>query len=221
MLPKSTYNSRLYRSFLALRQDDFHGIIRYYEGQEDAISSLDEEEQTLLLLQYTQALYRVGAHRQYMAVVDETLLKCIDFPWTNDPVQEATTFQELLFQKANSLMRLLQPAAAERVLRELLAIDPQYPKGASLLRESIRVQDRWLSRQTRATAIILFGLSALVILVEILLVRPFYYQHTTTVEWSRNLIFLAGTLSLLGGELVTFWRAHRTAINFVNQRRHH
>jgi hypothetical protein len=117
--------------------------------------------------------------------------------------------------KAAAAQRNLQADLAEHVLRELLRIDASYPGAARKLRYSLRQQDRHLSNRTRAISILLFGLAAIVIAVEILFVRPFYHLQAPLVEDLRNGIFLLGLLVLGGGELLAWWRANRKTRAFV------
>jgi hypothetical protein len=213
----TTYYSRLYRDFLAIDPSDSHGIIRYYEANEDGIRQLDEKEYFVLLLHYTQALFAVKAYRQHLAVVDHTLYTCLNQTGSEDiPI----IFRDLLFMKAAAAQRNLQTELAEHVLRELIRIDADYPRAASKLRYSLRQQDRTLSDRTRAISILLFGLAAIVIAIEILFVRPFYDLQAPLVESLRNGIFLLGLLVLGGGEVLSWWRAHRRTQAFVRMQQH-
>jgi len=212
----TTYYSRLYRDFLALDPADFHGIIRYYEAHEDGIRQLADKEYFVLLLHYTQALFYVKAYRQHLAVVDHTLYTCLN---QTDSKDIAAIFRDLLFMKAAAARSSLQLDVAEHVLRELLRMEPNYPGATILLRQCLRQQDQDLVKRSRAISILLFGLAAVVIALEILFVRPFYSLQAPIVESLRNGIFLLGILTLLGGELASWWRAHRRVQAFVRAHR--
>ncbi|MEL6659372.1 MAG: hypothetical protein AAFN81_13795 [Bacteroidota bacterium] len=203
-------HSRIYRDFLAIEPKDYHGIIRYYEEHEEAVENLETEEFTEIQLVFTHALFEVGAYRQFLAVVDRAILITLDYDYPLAAKrQQSEEFEQLLFRKAAAYLQTLQPAEAEHVICELLRINPEQEMAVLLLRKSLRQQDKVINRRTRAVSILLFGISALIILFEVLFVRSFYHQYTASVELSRNLIFLFGLLILGGGEALTFWRAYR------------
>ena len=207
---RPTIHSRIYRDFLAIEPKDYHGIIRYYEEHEAAIENLEPEEFSELQLVFTHALFEVGAYRQFLAVVDRAILITLDYDF---PLvvkrQQGLEFEHLLFRKSAAYLQTLQPAEAQHVVCELLRINPEHEMAVLLLRKAIRQQDKVVNRRTRAVSILLFGVSALIILFEVLFVRPFYHQYTPNVELSRNLIFVLGLLVLASGEALTFWRAFR------------
>ncbi|MEM1216318.1 MAG: hypothetical protein AAGJ82_11565 [Bacteroidota bacterium] len=207
---RSTYHSRLYRNFLAIEPKDYHGIIRYYEEHEKGIADLSDREQYELLLKFTHALFEVGAYRTFLAIVDQAVLVTLNED--NQP-----EFRHLLFRKAAAHVHVLEPQQAEHVCKELLRMDPKHEMALLLLRKTLRQQDRKIIHFTRPSAIFCFAMSALVILVEILFVRPFYALNTPAIEASRNFIFALGLLVLISGELLTLWRAFRSAQRFQEE----
>jgi tetratricopeptide (TPR) repeat protein len=214
---RPTYHSKLYRDFLALEPKDFHGLIRFYEQQEQAVGQLGDMEQYEMLFAYTNALFEVGAYRQFLAIVDQAILVSLDATYEVGEELKQKQFKEFLFRKAAAYIQTLQPARSEHVSRELLRIDPQHEYALLLLRKALRQQDTSVNKITRATAILLFGLSAIIILIEVLWIRPFYDMHTYWVELTRNLVFLSGVLILLGGEALTLWRAYRRSNAFLKK----
>ncbi|PSR13163.1 MAG: hypothetical protein C7N36_09185 [Bacteroidetes bacterium] len=87
-----------------------------------------------------------------------------------------------------------------------------------LLRKSLRLQDTRINTITRAGTILLLALSALVILIEVLLIRNFYDRFTSSTELTRNLLFGGALVLLVVGEAITRWRAYRAARNFLADR---
>lgn len=211
-------HSRIYRDFLAIEPKDYHGIIRFYEEKEDEIERLELEEFYEMQQVFTHALFEVGAYRQFLAVVDRAIMVTLEGDYLlADHSNQQEQFEQFLFRKAAAYLQTLQAEKAEHVVGELLRINPQHEMGVLLLRKALRQQDTLINRHTRAAAILLFGLSALVILLEVLFVRPFYNQYTPGVELSRNLIFLLGLLVLGAGEALTFWRAYRKSGTFLRR----
>lgn len=215
---RSIIHSRIYRDFLAIEPRDYHGIIRFYEEREDDIEGLALEELNEMQQTFTHALFEVGAYRQFLTVVDRAILATLEGEYTlRDNAGQHEQFEQLLFRKSAAYLQTLQWKKAEHVACELLRINPRHELALLLLRKALRQQDTRINRHTRAASILLFGLSALVILVEVLFVRPFYHQYTAGVELSRNLIFLLGLVVLGAGEALTYWRAYRRSQAFLSR----
>lgn len=214
---RPTIYTRLYRDFLAIEPKNYHAVIRFYEQWEEQIAKLDDDQHYDLLFAFTNALFEVGAYRQFLAVVDQAILVSLDESLQKDEQHKQHLFELLLFRKAAAFVQTLQPAKAEHIVRELLRINPKHALASLLLRKTLRQQNSAINTTTRATAILLFYLSALIILVEILIIRSFYSMYTSPVELSRNLIFLGGLLVLGIGEVLTRWQAYRHARQFLNK----
>ena len=73
----------------------------------------------------------------------------------------------------------------------------------------------WLVRQTRALAVLLFFVAALGILLEILVVRSFYENWTTTARLAWWGALALGLVVLAGGEVFHRWRCKREVEGFV------
>jgi tetratricopeptide (TPR) repeat protein len=214
---RPTIYTRLYRDFLAIEPKNYHAVIRFYEQWEAQIAKLDDDQHYELVFAFTNALFEVGAYRQFLAVVDQAILISLDESYHKEQLHKQHLFEQLLFRKAAAFVQTIEPAKAEHVVRELLRINPNHALAALLLRKTLRQQNTSINTSTRAIAILMFGLSALIILVEVLLIRSFYDMYTAGVELSRNLIFLGGLLILGLGEALTHWRAHLNTLQFLDK----
>lgn len=218
---RPTIYTRLYRDFLAIEPKNFHAIIRFYEEWETQIGQLEDDQHYELLLAFTNALFEVGAYRQFLAVVDQAILVSLEETYQKEQHYKQQLFEQLLFRKGAAFLQTIQPAKAEHVTRELLRINPKHPLGLLLLRKSLRQQHTAINHISRAVAILMFALSAVIIVVEILVIRSFYQLYTPAVELSRNLIFLGGLLVLGLGEALTHWQAYRMANDFRSNNTEH
>lgn len=216
-LYQSTYHSRLYRDFLAIEPKDFRGIIRFYEEKEEQVDALDFDERFELLCAYTNALFEVGAYRQHLAIVDRTIAD--SFQQTERPQRETSGFCYLLFRKAAAHYQTHQFSDAEYILRELIRIDPENEDAIRFLRKTLYHRWRPLLRRSQAAAIFIFMLTALIIGVEVLLIRPFYGQLTMAAEATRTGFFVLGILLLAAGEGYAYWQAYRQTEVFLQEQR--
>lgn len=216
-LYKSTYHSKIYRDFREIGADNYRKLIHFYEQREEAIRALDFEEYFELLMAYTDALFEVGFYQKYLLMVDVAIELVIMHDVKDRSGEDL--YLRLLFRKAAAHFRCLQYDKCDYVLRELLRIDPHHGDAALFLRKCLRHKNPALLRHAKAAAIFCFLLSALVICIEVLFVRPFYDVHTDLVEMSRNSIFGLGCALLFGGLLLHRLQAEYEAYRFVRRLR--
>lgn len=195
-----TYPSQLYRDFMEIEPSSYHQIIRFVESHEDEMEYIHDEERFELLESYVTALFEVGAYRKHLQqvdrVIEEVIGQNIRFFKGED------IFQKMLFRKAASHYQLLEYSRAEFVLKELLRINPAYADAAQFLKKCRRSKRPRLLRQSKAVSVLLFMLAAVVIAVEVLIVRNFYPEYTQLIETTRLSLMGAGLLVLFGGDLI-------------------
>jgi hypothetical protein len=210
---QSKYRSKIYRDFRAIEASDWRVIVRYYENCEKQIRELDFEEYFEIMNTYTKALFEIGAYQKHLlmadAVIEASVMNNIKFLNGED------VFHRTLFKKAASCYHLHELEKCEHILRELIRIDPNDTNSGLFLKKCLRKMQSALVRQTRAAAVFLFLMSAIIICFEILLVRSFYPEYDDLVEASRNSIFLLGLVVLAGGDVFHRWRANREVDKFV------
>ncbi len=215
---QSTYHSKVYREFRCIDPQAYRDIVRYYERWEEKIRGLDEEEFFELLTAYVDALFEIGAYQKHLLMVDlvieKTILENITLYKGRD------LFRELLFRKAASFYNLREYKKADHILRELIRIDPYRKDAHSLLRKNLSQQKRQPIKLAQATGVFLFLMAALVISLEVLLVRPFYPMHASLIEGSRNSIFLLGCLALGTGYAWRRWQVERSLQPFLRECMH-
>lgn len=216
-LYQSTSHSRLYRDFRAIEPNDYRAIISFYEEQEQAIGRLDFEEYFDLLVGYVDALFETGAYRKHLLMVDVVIEASISGNVTDYQGQDI--FRTMLFRKAASLYQTQDHRGADYILRELLRIDPEDQNAAGFLRKCLYRRQQTLLRNTRATAVMLFLVAALVTLAEVLLVDTFLPLYSDFTLGLRNGIFIAGLAFLFGGELLAHFNAWRLTRQFLHKNR--
>lgn len=206
-------HSPIYRQFRSIEAGDYRTVRRFYEEFEPQIRHLEFEESFELLLAYSEALFEIGLYEKFLPVadkvIDATMSSTLKF------FQGEDVFQRTLLRKAESHFNLYELEKSEYILRELLRIDPYDEESSELLIKCLQKMRSPLARRTRAVAMFLFLLSALVICLEMLAVRPFYEDQINTVEYIRSGIFGLGILFLGGGELLHRYRCNREVDGFV------
>ncbi|MBI5916305.1 MAG: hypothetical protein HY842_13090 [Bacteroidetes bacterium] len=213
MYPQSKYRSKIYRDFRAIEPGEWRKIVRFYEENEAQIRGLDFDEYFELMLAYTNALFEISEWQKHLlmadAVIEASVMENLKYFNGED------VFQHTLFRKAASCYQLLELEKTDHILRELLRIDPHDGESAWFLKKCLRKMRPSLVRQTRAAAIGLFLLTALIICLEMLVVRPFYADWARPVELLRIGTFFLGIAVLVAGDVLHRWRSNREVERFV------
>jgi tetratricopeptide (TPR) repeat protein len=205
-----TYYSQLYRNFRAIEAVEFRKIVYFYERNEKDILKLDFEEYFELLVTYTNALFEIAAYQKHLLMADMVIEMSFMENITEIGGQEI--FRSTLFKKAASYYNLLDYPKAIYVLSELIKIEPNDPDVTQFLERCLRKSRPKLIRNTRAIAIFFFLVTALIISIEVLIIRNFFMHYTPLVELSRNYLFGIGVLVLIIGEVGDRLRAKRDVL---------
>ena len=213
----STYHSKLYRGFKEIDPQEYHSLVRYYEAYEEKIKQLEFSEFFDLLILYTEALFEVGAYQNHSMMVDAAIeisvLNNIKFYNKKD------IYYELLFKKAASCYNLLRYDESEHILRELIKMDPYNELSIRFLNTClIRKKPRFV-RGAQALSVIFFLVAALIISVELIVIRPLYEMHSSSVEFYRNTSFILGVIILGGSEFMNRIMIKMRINTFVSQAR--
>lgn len=209
------YHSRLYRDFKEIHPDAHRDIIRFYDENEKAIRQLDFAEAFELLVAYVDALFDAGRYRRHLTMVDsviETTIQLNIFEY-----QQKDLFRNMLINKGLSLLHIHEFGKAEYIFRELLRIDVHQPDVIGYLEKSIRLAGSPILHVAQAVAIGIFFLSAIVIGMEILIVRPFYESVTPYFEWGRNGLFVLGIIVLIAGRWWHGIQTRRAVKKFIRE----
>lgn len=193
-----TYHSKVYRDFKGIEPGAYRNVLHFYELHEEAIRRAEFEEYFEMLVAYTEALFETGAYRKHLLMADVAIGESMSQELEQEYAK--SVFGRMLFRKAASHFNLAEYQQAEYIAGQLIRIEPEHEQALRFFRKC-RYHQRpgWL-HHVRATVIFLLLLAALVVCIEVLLVRPFYGMHVHLVETSRNTIFGMGLLLLIGGE---------------------
>ncbi len=211
----STYQSKIFRDFKAIEANAYRQIIHFYEKQELQIRQLDFDEHFEVLTTYVSALFEVGSYPKHLLLVDAVIEMAITHNITFYKGEDI--FLQMLFRKAASLYNLLEYQKAEYILREIIRINPWNKDAVFFLKKCLRRQQPRYIQWTRAMSIVMFLLAAIVIAVEVLVVRPFFNSYTQLIEWLRFTLFGIGGFLLLGVHLIHRLQVEYRVNTFVNR----
>lgn len=210
---QSTYHSKVYLDFREIDPSEYRRIIRFYEEREQKIKLLDFQEYFDLLVTYVNALFEIGNYFKHLRMVDKVIETSINYnikQYKNEDI-----YNKMLFKKAASFYNIKSYDKADYILRELIKIDPNDQDVILFLRKCLKKKNPKLIKNTQAIAIFLFLMAALVICVEVLLIKPFFPIYIDLVATSRFSIFGAACLMLVFGELLHRWIIEKKVNSYV------
>ena len=214
---QSTYHSKVYLDFREIDPSEYRKIIRFYEEREDKIKLLDFQEYFDLLVSYVNALFEIGNYYKHLKTVDRVIEVAIDNnirKYKNEDV-----YHSMLFKKAASLFNIKCYEKADYILRELIKIDPYEQDVILFLKKCLRKKNPAIIINSRAAAIFLFLMTAIIICVEVLLVNTFYKMYADLVVTTRFSVFYLACAMLFGGDLYHRWSVEREVNRFVTESR--
>ncbi len=203
----SDYLSNVYHEFKSLKGAELREIIRFYEENKRAINELELNEFFELQVSYLCALFEFNEFDKFLYLVDEaieaSIIHNIQF------VDHENIYNKLLYLKAEAYHYQMEYEKASFIFEQLIKMDPYKEKYSTAFgRTKNKMIPKYL-KNSRAVSIVFFFLTALVIAVELLIIRNFIEDWTTVFEWSRNLLFVSGWLILILGELIHYWRVEQ------------
>jgi len=206
---------RLYRNFKSIEINDFHGLIRFYEQNEDGIRALDFDEYLDCTITYTNALFESGNYGKHLVMCDHLLelviMQNVDY-WGGEDL-----YHRLLFKKSASLYHLQEFGKSERILREIIKIYPHDHLAALYLNKALLLQKPgWLFR-TRAATVAFALIAVLVIALEILAVPQFFPDLLLPMQIAHNLLIGLSLATLSLGEAWHVLRCRLKSRSWVRQ----
>lgn len=199
------YASSTFQAFCAIEQGDFREKIRFCKEHRREIENLPLDEYVRLLDAYGEALFETGRYFRHIQVADELIM--LSMEQNIIYVGEKDLYFDTLFQKAASYYNLRKTPEAIHILRQLLGIQPNNESVRLFLINCYVRQGSTRLGQLRKLCVIAILASALIIAVELLLIRPYFPAAAEPVEATRNTLFLGGAIILISGEIWVRYRA--------------
>jgi hypothetical protein len=189
---------RLYRNFKAIEVNDYHGLVRYYEQNEDGIRGLDFVEYLDCTLVYTNALFEASNYGKHLVMCDHLLEVVIMQNVVDWDGQDL--YHLLLLKKATSLYYLQEYGKSARMLYEIIKIYPNDRLAAVFLNQALlRQKPGWLF-SLRAATVVFALMAVLVIALEILAGPKYFPTLLQPMQFGHNLLIALSLASIAIGE---------------------
>lgn len=199
-------STKLYRNFKDIDGVEYHTIIRFYETKTVAISRLNFELYFDVLVDYTNALFEVGAYDKHLTAVDMVIRLSIEH--NIQFYRGEDIYFKNLYQKAATHYNRLEHEEAIHILKELIKIAPYHGLSILFLKKCMnRAQPNYI-KIARAASIVFFLSAAIITAIEVMYIHPFSPRYTDVFEQVRFATLGFGMSVLVGTFLY-----HRYQIN--------
>ncbi len=205
--------SEVFNNFKSIDAQAYRNIVRYYERHEKVIELLEFEEYFELLLAYSNALFEICEYKKHIKLSKLLIETSVVENITHFRGEEV--YMTALLKKAISHYYTFQFEQSEHILKEMLKINAQDSDVVRVLSHVYRDNPPRYLRWARALSILFFLTSAIVISLEVLVIRHFFESLTPFVEWARNILFASGVGVYVLCEVWHRWQVARKVRFFL------
>jgi tetratricopeptide (TPR) repeat protein len=209
--------SKTYEAFLAIEAMAYKEKIQFIEENFFMLRQLDGEEYFDMMVLYGEALFEVGEYARQAKLADHIVEMSIERNIVMHHGQDV--YFETLFKKAASLHNLDKIDQAVHILKELVKINPDHESTKLFLINCIIRQKKPTVRPYRNISLLMLLSSAVIIAIELILVRRLWPSWTMIIEMVRNGLFITGVILLIAGEVMMRYRAVEDVYSFSRNTR--
>ncbi|MBL0009566.1 MAG: hypothetical protein IPP25_20980 [Saprospiraceae bacterium] len=203
------------RGLPGYRGDCIQGKIQFIEENFFMLRQLEAGEYFDMMVLYGEALFEAGEYARQAKLADHIVEMSIERNIMRH--REQDVYYETLFKKAASLHNLDKIDQAVHILKELVKINPDHESTKLFLINCIIRQKKPLVRPYRNVSLALLLSSALLIAIELILVRRVWPSWTMIIEMIRNGLFISGVILLIAGEVMVRYRAVEDVYSFSRE----
>jgi len=207
--------SETYEAFLAIEETAFKEKIQFIEENFFMLRQLDAGEYFDMMVLYGEALFEAGEYARQAKLADHIVEMSIERNIMRHRDQDV--YFETLFKKAASLHNLDKIDQAVHILKELVKINPDHESTKLFLINCIIRQKKPFVRPYRNVSLVLLLSSAILIAMELILVRRLWPSWTMIIEMIRNGLFISGVILLIAGEVMVRYRAVEDVYSFSRE----
>ena len=208
-------HTKLYQDFVGIEVGAYHTIVRFYEAKIAEITRLNFDNYFEILVDYTNALFEIGAYAKHLMEVTKVINLSIEH--NIQFYKGEDIYCKSLFQKAASHYNLLEQKEAVYILKELIKIDPYNDLTVRFLKKcKTHAQPKYI-KIARATSICLFLGAALIAAIEVMVIYPFSPTNAPLFLNLRIATLSLGLLVLVGTFVYHRYRVDLKINQFVNQ----
>lgn len=197
----SIYEGNILLDFFKIPVGSHREIVNFYEDHRFNISELSESDQFKIQVCYVESLFELGKYKELLLQIDDFIEKSLEY---NTQVSQLDIFYNLLYRKAVAHYQLGQIPQAQTIVKQLLAMDPDDTKVIQFYKHLLLMDMRYLALPSRVFFISGLLTTTLLMLLELLVIIPFFEDIFPMVSRIRNIIFISSISVFFIGEAARY-----------------
>jgi hypothetical protein len=189
-LKHKTLANTVYRKFQEIPVHAYSDFYEFYHHYNSEIQLLDSKEYLEIKYKYILSLYHLDKYSQFYCLSDELIDELLNGN-TFDAFSKER-FEKVLWYKAEAFRNERKTNKAQYIYSELVKMNPTIKKYKRKLFYMLIAEAQLKSRKKMAFVVILISLSLICTGISLLIVNPFFSDHTALFIFGRNLLFLSG-----------------------------
>lgn len=185
-----------------IEKTNYKARIQFYEEQKSKIQELLLKDKIEFDVDYAFALFELGKYSKSKSLLNDLIGVVIrDNIFT---INEEDIYQSLLFKKSACHYNLGETEESKHILQELIKINSEEETYQTFYKRCYRNEYKQESKWMGGIVVALFLLSALIISIELMIVRPFFIDWSIGIEMTRNIVFISAILVLAAKEYLFY-----------------
>lgn len=179
----------LLMDYSKIEETNYKARVQFYEDKQKTIKELLLKDKVEFDVDYAYALFELGKYRKCIKILNQLIVTVIsDNIFT---IKERDVYQDLLFKKAACHYNLSDANQSNHILEELIRINPSSPSYQGFYKKCYRNDHKLKYRWMGGFVVALFLVSALIVPIELLVVKPFFNDWSFSIEFLRNGLFFS------------------------------
>lgn len=200
-------SSQLFQDFRSIHPANYRKLVRFYEKNEQDLTTLSDQEHFIILCYYTNALFSLRDYEAHLVQSQKVLERSIYYNISEVDSVDIYTFT--LHQKAVSHFQTNDTATSRTILEQLIRIDAPHNVYLNLLKRCLLAERPLWVRKTLGLSLCLFIITAVYTLFQSFLIEPFYPEHAFTGLIVQLSILSTGIMTAATVILGHYYRTNR------------
>ena len=192
--------------FIEIDHDAHHEKVRFFEDNKFQIYDLEFEYKIHVWCDYALSVFEIGRYQEFIKLSDELIPLIIKENVFR--LRDIKIYEALLFRKGASLYNIQKFDEAEYVFQQLCRIESEVLYQRAWMQTMQKILKNKM-RFVQALSVLLFIFTAVIIAIELLIIRNFYPTLTNSFELFRIFTFFLGISSLIGLEVIIRYKARK------------
>ncbi len=179
-----SYNREVYIQYHEIHEESFRRRIDFFNQNREKISKLNKQDQIKVFLDFLLCLFKIGDYERFLDYVDEQIENVIEFNIVE--FNGLDIYYQLILKKCQCFFYLHRDAECEALVPVLYRMNPKNKIPPLVLKKVSKRRRRVWSNKMNGISIFLILFTAVLLFVELVVVRPFYMSYTSSIELLRN-----------------------------------